>query len=66
MIYIEPSHITARQAADREPAALSAYAIMARSVISAATVLVALGAAGRADATPSEGIHNIQHVIMIM
>jgi phospholipase C len=40
--------------------------MMARSVISAATVLVALGAAARADATPSEGIHNIQHVIMIM
>ena len=39
---------------------------MARLAIIAATVLVCLGADAGADAAPIDGIHKIQHVVVIM
>ncbi|HWX96169.1 MAG TPA: alkaline phosphatase family protein [Solirubrobacteraceae bacterium] len=40
--------------------------LAARVAILAATLLVCLGGASRAQAAPIDGIHNIQHVVMIM
>jgi phospholipase C len=48
------------------PMAARQRVTLGRLAVIAASGLVCLGTAARASATPSEGIHNIKHVVMIM